>query len=142
VTKCREYFLTIWLAEICEADPRVALILKLQKFSKLNYFFQVMVNKSMPTVTRDPLNPLEAAGGASGSNQRQVEFRETPSVYKGPTPSYIEKVMISSNADEFYLLKLLLRQTRRPELGDKFSSRHGQKGVILIFLLLNTNIFR
>jgi hypothetical protein len=23
VTKCREFFLTMWLAEICEADPRV-----------------------------------------------------------------------------------------------------------------------
>merc|ERR1712156_880657 len=47
----------------------------------------------------------------------------------GPIPSFVEKVMISSNADDMYLIKMLLRQTRRPELGDKFSSRHGQKGV-------------
>ncbi|KAG8579675.1 hypothetical protein GDO81_011000 [Engystomops pustulosus] len=49
--------------------------------------------------------------------------------YKGSTDSYIEKVMISSNAEEAFLIKILLRQTRRPEIGDKFSSRHGQKGV-------------
>ena len=78
----------------------------------------------MPAVTRDSINTLDGSGG-----QRQVEYRETPNVYKGPIPSYIEKVMISSNADDYYLIKLLLRQTRRPELGDKFSSRHGQKGV-------------
>lgn len=51
--------------------------------------------------------------------------------YKGSTDSYIEKVMISSNAEDAFLIKILLRQTRRPEIGDKFSSRHGQKGANL-----------
>ena len=58
----------------------------------------------------------------------KVEYKETPTVYKAPEPSYIEKVMISSNTEDSFLIKLLLRQTRRPEVGDKFSSRHGQKG--------------
>lgn len=49
--------------------------------------------------------------------------------YRAPLPSYIEKVMISSNPEEAFVIKLLMRQTRRPEIGDKFSSRHGQKGV-------------
>lgn len=80
---------------------------------------QVLVNKSMPTVTLNPINPLQA----------QPEYRDVPLVYKGPVPSYVEKVMVSSNAEDSFLIKLLLRQTRRPEIGDKFSSRHGQKGV-------------
>ncbi|ODM98909.1 DNA-directed RNA polymerase III subunit RPC2 [Orchesella cincta] len=81
-----------------------------------------LVNKSMPTVTQTPV--------ATNDNARkQPEYREVPISYKGTVPSYVEKVMISSNNEEAYIFKLLLRQTRRPELGDKFSSRHGQKGV-------------
>ncbi|XP_063218109.1 DNA-directed RNA polymerase III subunit RPC2 [Bacillus rossius redtenbacheri] len=80
---------------------------------------QVMVNKSMPTVTSNPINPLQA----------QTEYREVPVAFKGPVPAYVEKVMVSSNNEDASLIKLLLRQTRRPEIGDKFSSRHGQKGV-------------
>uniref|UniRef100_A0A8C2K1Q0 DNA-directed RNA polymerase n=1 Tax=Cyprinus carpio TaxID=7962 RepID=A0A8C2K1Q0_CYPCA len=82
---------------------------------------QVLVNKSMPTITQTPLEGSAQPG--------QPQYRDVPVTYKGATDSYIEKVMISSNAEDAFLIKILLRQTRRPEIGDKFSSRHGQKGV-------------
>lgn len=44
--------------------------------------------------------------------------------------SYVDRVMLSGNKSERHLIKIRVRSTRRPELGDKFSSRHGQKGVI------------
>ncbi|XP_054633252.1 DNA-directed RNA polymerase III subunit RPC2 isoform X4 [Dunckerocampus dactyliophorus] len=81
---------------------------------------QVLVNKYMPTVTQTPLEGSTQPG--------QPQYRDVPISYKGSTDSYIEKVMISSNAEDAFLIKILLRQTRRPEIGDKFSSRHGQKG--------------
>ena len=43
---------------------------------------------------------------------------------------YVDRVMLSSNKNDRHLIKIRVRSTRRPELGDKFSSRHGQKGVI------------
>lgn len=83
----------------------------------------VLINKEMPTVTST--NPVEQKDKVQQANT----FTSVPVSYKGVEPSYIEKVMVSANAEEDFLIKILLRQTRRPEIGDKFSSRHGQKGV-------------
>lgn len=69
----------------------------------------------------DPLASEQAYGPET--------YRETPAVYRGPDPSYIDQVMLTKDKRDDTLVKVLLRQTRRPELGDKFSSRHGQKGV-------------
>jgi DNA-directed RNA polymerase III subunit RPC2 len=83
---------------------------------------QVLVNKSMPVVTQTLQQQTPTAPNASS-------FKDTPVTYKGTADSYIEKVLVTSNTEESFLIKMLLRTTRRPEIGDKFSSRHGQKGV-------------
>ena len=87
---------------------------------------QVYVNKCVPT------NAGESVLGntnTDASSQGGESHRETPAYYKGPEPSYVDQVMMSVSDNDQALIKVLLRQTRRPELGDKFSSRHGQKGV-------------
>lgn len=39
-------------------------------------------------------------------------------------------MLLTSNDEAPFVIKVLIRHVRRPELGDKFSSRHGQKGVV------------
>jgi len=52
-------------------------------------------------------------------------------------PCYVDKVMVSDNDDDARIIKINLRQCRRPEIGDKFSSRHGQKGWVCRFSFLS-----
>lgn len=102
------------------------------------------MNKSVPVLPQadDPENKdddksgkqsrrpqTEPIASTSGTN-RDADFKDTPIVYKNHEPSYVEKVLISTNENDEELVKVLLRQSRRPEIGDKFSSRHGQKGVV------------
>lgn len=42
----------------------------------------------------------------------------------------VDSVMLTTTKDGTTLVRIRLRQPRYPELGDKFASRHGQKGVI------------
>ena len=81
---------------------------------------QVLVNKLIP----------EQITGPPVGNLVGVSHKESPLSYKGQAEDmYVDKVMISSSNEDVMLVKTLLRKTRIPEVGDKFSSRHGQKGV-------------
>ena len=74
--------------------------------------------------------PMNANTSGIGSDPGVDDYRDTPMTYRLPDPSYIDKVMISVTESDQRLIKVQTRQTRRPEVGDKFSSRHGQKGVV------------
>ncbi|KAJ6482905.1 hypothetical protein C8R47DRAFT_1282854 [Mycena vitilis] len=80
----------------------------------------VYINKQTPTNATDNSFHGQAA---------TVPYKNTPMTYKSPVAGNIDKILISDTENDQTLIKVLIRQTRRPELGDKFSSRHGQKGV-------------
>lgn len=64
------------------------------------------------------------------SPANETEFKFTGELYKSMEPSMVDKVVITKSGDDLFTVKTCLRQTRIPEVGDKFSSRHGQKGVV------------
>ncbi|KAI6649806.1 DNA-directed RNA polymerase III subunit RPC2 [Oopsacas minuta] len=81
---------------------------------------QVLVNKLIP----------EQITGPPVGNLTSISHKESPLSYKGQTEDmYVDKVLITSSNEDAMIIKTLLRKTRIPEVGDKFSSRHGQKGV-------------
>ncbi|KAF8864371.1 putative DNA-directed RNA polymerase III subunit RPC2 [Acephala macrosclerotiorum] len=89
------------------------------------YKDQTMIHKEVP---------LNTTSTGIGSDYGTNEYRPTPVNHKLPEFSYIDKVMLTQGENESMIVKVQTRQTRRPELGDKFSSRHGQKGVVGIIV--------
>ncbi|KAK3320877.1 hypothetical protein B0T19DRAFT_251711 [Cercophora scortea] len=78
--------------------------------------------------------PLDQSSTGIGSDRGPDDFRDASVNYKIYDHAYIDRVMISENEKHHPVVKVRTRQTRRPELGDKFSSRHGQKGVVGIIV--------
>lgn len=78
--------------------------------------------------------PIDQTSTGIGSDRGSDDFRPAATNYRIPDPAYIDKVMVSNTEKNTAIIKVQTRQTRRPELGDKFSSRHGQKGVVGIIV--------
>ena len=84
------------------------------------------LNKQCPVDTKDGVLTQRSAALPDSA------FRQSSQYHKGATGerSVVDRVLLTSNDDTPCVIKMLARSTRRPELGDKFSSRHGQKGVV------------
>ncbi|KAL3813251.1 hypothetical protein ACJIZ3_014519 [Penstemon smallii] len=83
----------------------------------------VYINKQSPRDTRTQVTSQMGLPDSAYIQSKQI--------YKGPEgeTSVVDRVSLCSDKNDNLWIKFMIRHTRRPEVGDKFSSRHGQKGV-------------
>ena len=59
-----------------------------------------------------------------------IKYEDQSKIFKTTEETYVDKNYIDRNGDGYNFAKVRLRTIRKPVIGDKFSSRHGQKGTI------------
>ncbi len=63
-------------------------------------------------------------------NTKLIKYEDQSRSYRTDEECYVDKTYIDRNGDGYNFCKVRIRALRKPQFGDKFSSRHGQKGTI------------
>lgn len=78
----------------------------------------ILIGKVVPL--RIPTGTVVPAGAK--------KFRDVSRTMRNNEIGYVDKIFRNRNGEGYSFAKVRVRQDRIPEIGDKFSSRHGQKG--------------
>lgn len=81
----------------------------------------ILIGKTSPPRFLGKLEAFSTAANIRKDTSVRVRYGEIGTV---------NKVVITESSDGQILIKVDVRETRNPEVGDKLSSRHGQKGII------------
>ena len=65
---------------------------------------------------------------------KTIKYKDHSKMFRTNEECYIDRNFTGSNGDGYNIHKVKIRASRKPQIGDKFSSRHGQKGTIGIIL--------
>jgi DNA-directed RNA polymerase II subunit RPB2 len=115
----------------CNPDPALTKQLKHANYDKLgedgfvpeNTYVgpdDVLIGKVVPL--RTPTGSVVPSG-----TKRYRDVSRTP---RNNEVGYVDKIYRNRNGEGYSFVKIRTRQDRVPEIGDKFSSRHGQKGTM------------
>ena len=63
-------------------------------------------------------------------NTKLIKYEDHSRSYRTDEECYVDKNCLDRNGDGYNSCKVRIRALRKPNIGDKFSSRHGQKGTI------------
>jgi DNA-directed RNA polymerase II subunit RPB2 len=113
----------------CKPDPTKTKGMKFGNYEKVNAN-GVMPENSLVENRDIIIAKVLPIKEARNDHTKRVKYEDQSRIYRTNEETYIDKNYIERNGDGYNFCKVRLRTVRKPIIGDKFSSRHGQKGTI------------
>ena len=113
----------------CRPDPTKTKGMKFGNYDKINS--QGVMNENELIENRDiiiaKMIPIKEA---RNDHTKVIKYEDQSRTFRTHEDTYVDKNYIERNGDGYNFCKVRTRTLRQPVIGDKFSSRHGQKGTI------------
>jgi DNA-directed RNA polymerase beta subunit len=113
----------------CKPDPSNTKGMKIANYNKVNSKGLVpentlIENRDIIIAKKTPIKENR------NDHTKIIKYEDGSKSYNTTEETYIDKNYIDRNGDGYSFAKVRLRSLRKPVIGDKFSSRHGQKGTV------------
>ena len=113
----------------CKPDPSKTKGMKFGNYNKVNSKGLIPENSLVENrdIIISKVTPIKEN---RNDHTKVIKYEDQSKIYRTTEEVYIDKNYIDRNGDGYSFAKVRLRAVRRPVIGDKFSSRHGQKGTV------------
>ena len=110
-------------------DPTKTKGIKFGNYDKINS--QGVIDENTHIENRDIyIAKVVPIKNAKNDQTKLIKYEDQSKIFRTDEDTYIDKNYIERNGDGYNFCKVRTRCFRQPVIGDKFSSRHGQKGTI------------
>ena len=113
----------------CKPDPSKTKGMKFANYTKVNSKGVIPENTLIQNrdVIIAKITPIKEN---RNDHTKVIKYDDQSRIYRTDEETYVDKNYIDRNGDGYSFAKVRIRAVRKPVIGDKFSSRSGQKGTI------------
>jgi len=113
----------------CKPDPSKTKGMKFANYNKVNS--KGLIPENTLVENRDIIiSKVTPIKENRNDHTKVIKYEDQSKIHRTVEEVYVDKNYIERNGDGYTFAKVRLRAVRRPVIGDKFSSRHGQKGTV------------